>query len=233
MRVRTLALAFVFLPIATTLATELTPAQRTLFDGLSAHRRVALAYLRTGNTDLAAVEIELLIERWRANLPGLGPIERSFQRSLAEAEENLEGSLSALEKNNLDQARALLERATAPLKEWRDSVGIRLFSDCITELSQAYGRLDVYRVRVPDLGNASTRDAVLTASLGTEGTVMRCDEEATSQTRTHPEFRRLIDGMLNSLRQTPEALLQRDGNYLHRLLIEQRSFEQLLAFRFG
>ena len=38
---------------------------------------------------------------------------------------------------------------------------------------------------------------------------------------------------LNSLRQIPEALRQSDPAYFHRLIIEQRSFERLLAFRFG
>ena len=47
------------------------------------------------------------------------------------------------------------------------------------------------------------------------------------------EFRRLIDGMRASLRQMPDALRQRDNDYLHRLLIEQRAFNELLAFRFG
>ena len=233
MRVCLPAFALVLIGAATALATELTPAQRTLFDGFAAHRRVALAYLRTGNADLAAVEIERLIERWKNSLPGLGPTERSFQRSLADTEAAVENSLAALEKGNLDQARALLDRAAAPLKEWRDGVGIRLFSDCIAELSQAYARLDVHRVSAPDLGNPSVRDAVLTAGRGAEAAARRCDGEAASQVRAHPDFRRLIDGMLNSLRQVPDALRQSDGGALYRLLIEQRSFEQLLAFRFG
>ena len=200
---------FVLLSAATAPAAELTAEQRTLFDGFAAHRRVALGYLRTGNADLAAVEIERLIERWRKDLPRLGPIERSFQRSLADAEEAVEDSLSALEKGDVEPARARLERAAAPLKEWRDAVRIRLFSDCIVELSQAYGRLDVHRARAPDLGNPSVRDAVLTASLSTEATVRRCDDEAASQVRAHPDFRRLIDGMLDSLRQMPGAAPER------------------------
>ena len=48
-----------------------------------------------------------------------------------------------------------------------------------------------------------------------------------------PEFRRLIEGMTASMRQMPQAVAGRDGAYLHRLLIEQRSFERLLTFRYG
>jgi hypothetical protein len=39
--------------------------------------------------------------------------------------------------------------------------------------------------------------------------------------------------MIGSLQQVSQAVRQRDSAYLHRLLIEQRSFERLLAFRYG
>ena len=51
--------------------------------------------------------------------------------------------------------------------------------------------------------------------------------------RRHAEFRRLIDGALASLAQFPKAIETRDGDLLHRLLIELRSFDHLLAFRYG
>jgi len=49
----------------------------------------------------------------------------------------------------------------------------------------------------------------------------------------HAEFRRLIDGALASLDQFPKAIEGRDRDLLHRLLIELRSFDHLLAFRYG
>ena len=51
--------------------------------------------------------------------------------------------------------------------------------------------------------------------------------------RSYPEFRRLIDGALASLAQVPRAVDTRDRDLLHRLLIELRSFDHLLAFRYG
>ena len=56
---------------------------------------------------------------------------------------------------------------------------------------------------------------------------------APSGIRNHAEFRRLIDGALASLGQFPKASETRDGDLLHRLLIELRSFDHLLAFRYG
>ena len=51
--------------------------------------------------------------------------------------------------------------------------------------------------------------------------------------RDHAEFRRLIDGALASLAQFPKAIETRDADLLHRLMIELRSFDNLLAFRYG
>jgi hypothetical protein len=51
--------------------------------------------------------------------------------------------------------------------------------------------------------------------------------------RQAPEFRRLVDGAKASLTLIPKAIATRDGDLLHRVLIELRSFDNLLAFRYG
>ena len=56
---------------------------------------------------------------------------------------------------------------------------------------------------------------------------------ADEKTRNGPEFRRLIDGAHASLARVPEAVANKDDDLLHRLLGELRSFDNLLAFRFG
>jgi hypothetical protein len=61
----------------------------------------------------------------------------------------------------------------------------------------------------------------------------RCNEMATDRIRNAPEFRRLIDGSRAGLALIPKAINTRDSDLLHRILIELRSFDNLLAFRFG
>jgi hypothetical protein len=56
---------------------------------------------------------------------------------------------------------------------------------------------------------------------------------ASDEIKAQPEFRRLIDGVAASLALVPKAIASRDGDLLHRLLIELRSFDNLLAFRYG
>jgi hypothetical protein len=83
------------------------------------------------------------------------------------------------------------------------------------------------------LSSAALKSAITKAAADTEAALSRCDREAGPATRNDADFRRLIDGFLNSLKQVPDALRQNDANYFYRLIIEQRSFERLLAFRFG
>jgi hypothetical protein len=56
---------------------------------------------------------------------------------------------------------------------------------------------------------------------------------ADASVRKTPEFRRLVDGARAGLALIPKAIATRDTNLLHRILIELRSFDNLLAFRFG
>ena len=51
--------------------------------------------------------------------------------------------------------------------------------------------------------------------------------------RQSAEFRRLIDGAKAGLALIPQAIARRDGDLLHRVLIELHSFDNLLALRFG
>jgi hypothetical protein len=217
-------------------ARDLPPDLRTLIEGFQAYRRVAIGYLRTQNGDLGAVEIEHLRDRWIADRRKLSPAtatDTAISAALARTEALVADSLKATDGGDVERAQRLLEDAALPLDTWRKANGIRLFSDCIADITAAYEPLDRYRVSSPDLADRSTGDGIASDSNRTIAMLDRCDREATEEVRREPEFRRLIDGMLTSLRQMPEAVRARDRARLHRLLIEQRSFERLLTFRFG
>jgi hypothetical protein len=216
-------------------AAELAPELRALIEGFQAHRRTADAYLRTQNIELAAIEIERLRERWaadRARLPAL-PADAALAEALAETETAVARSLAAADAGDVARARDLLERAAVPLDAWRRSNGVRLFSDCIGEVSQAHAALDRFRENPPDLSDPGTAAPIAAATAAVLSALSRCDREAAPALRQEGEFRRLIDGMSESVRQIPQAIAARDHARLHRLLIEQRSFERLLVFRYG
>jgi hypothetical protein len=236
MAVRWLALAAFVLSIGHVLADGLTPELRTAIDGFSAHRRVAMGYLRTDNPELAALEIERLRDRWQRDVRRIPPgvlNDRALAAALAATEQAIFRSLAAADEGDLIAAQRLLDHASRPLQAWRKANGVRLFSDCIEEASAAYERLDAHRAMPPDLANPEVRGGIVKDAAGTEAAINRCNDEAPPGIRDEAEFRRLVDGMLGSLRQVPDAVRQQDSGLLHRLLIEQRAFDRLLAFRFG
>ena len=102
-----------------------------------------------------------------------------------------------------------------------------MLADCVLDANTAMDALFAHR-REPDWESAVAR-----APNPTAATLQRCDGMAPPAIRNHAEFRRLIDGALASLAQFPKAVETRDGDLLHRLLIELRSFDNLLAFRYG
>jgi hypothetical protein len=231
-----LALALTSGGLAAARADSLPPGIHKLFDGFYAHRRVAVAYLRTGNPDLAAVEIERLRHDWiaaRQAVPDSALSEPSLALALGAAEKSVSLSAQAANVGEFDRARALIESAAAALNDWRKANGMRLFRDCIAEIGGAYEQLDRHADTPPNLDDIALGGVIVAIASLVESAVERCEEEAAPGTRANPEFQRLFGGMRASLRQVPAAVAQRDGDYLHRLLIEQRSFERLLAFHFG
>jgi hypothetical protein len=229
-----LVAALQVLSCAAALARDLPPALRTLIEDFQGRRRVALGYLRTQNGDLGAVEIERLRDRLAVDRGKLPPsTDLPLMIAIARTEGLVASSLQAADGGDVDRARSLLDESAKPLDGWRQENGVRLFSDCIAEIVTAYGRLDPVRSSTPDLADAAAGRRIVDASRAVMVALDRCEQEAGDERRGEPEFRRLFDGMRASLRQLPEAVAARDADLLHRLLIEQRSYEELLQFRFG
>jgi hypothetical protein len=108
----------------------------------------------------------------------------------------------------------------------RKAAHVPVLADCVRDANQAMDKLMGYDAHVGEPGlteAANAYDAILA----------RCDGMASDKTRKEPEFRRLIDGAHASLARIPEAFAMKDNDLLHRLLGELRSFDNLLAFRFG
>ena len=93
--------------------------------------------------------------------------------------------------------------------------------------------LMVYNDRAIDWSKAGTESGVASKASDYGMVLERCDAIANESIRRLPEFRRLVDGAKVSLALIPKAIATRDGDLLHRVLIELRSFDNLLDFRFG
>ena len=233
--VTTLAALLMLLP-SLALARDLPSDLRALIENLQAHRRVALGYLRTHNGDLAAVEVERLRDKLADNRRALSALtlaDTALAAALSQGMDAIAESLKAADNGDLERARVFLQAASGPLDAWRKANNVRMFADCIGEISAAYEPLDGFRVTSPALSEPGMGERVVAAASRVVAALDRCETEAADELRGEPAFRRLFDGMRASLQQMPEAVRTRDAALLHRLLIEQLSFEQLLAFRFG
>ena len=204
------------------------------------HNRVAIGYLRTGNLDLALLEIDRLREAW-------GAVEQRFAGKRPDAFDGiaLYGTLWTgvnarlvaadlmIKIGRPDAARQSLEAIRGDLYDLRKAAGIAVLADCVRDANAAMDALMVYDDRALDWTKSETRFGIANKASIYGSVLDRCDGMAGDALRQAPEFRRLVDGAKAGLALIPKAIATRDSDLLHRVLIELRSFDNLLAFRFG
>jgi hypothetical protein len=207
---------------------------------VESHNRVAIGYLRTGNVDLASLELDRLREAW-------GTLQQRFNGKRPDAFDGvaLYGTLwtgvSArlvaadlmLKTGRLDAARQSLEAIRRDFYDLRKAAGIVVLADCVRDANAVMDALMVYNDRALDWTKPGTRFDVASKASIYGYALDRCDGMASDAMRKAPEFRRLVDGAKAGLALVPKAIATRDSDLLHRVLIELRSFDNLLAFRFG
>ncbi len=204
------------------------------------HNRVAIGYLRTGNVDLASIELDRLRESWNA-------LQQRFVGKRPDAFDGISlygllwTGVSArlvaadlmLKTGRSDAARQSLDAIRGDLYELRKAAGIAVLADCVRDANAAMDALMVYGDRALDWTKSATRFGIANKASIYGYVLGRCDGMAGDAVGKSPEFRRLIDGAKAGLALIPKAIATRDSDLLHRVLIELRSFDNLLAFRFG
>jgi hypothetical protein len=205
----------------------------------SAHNRVAIGYLRTGNRDLAMLEIDRLREAWGAVASRFSKPPDAFAdhaqlytTTMLDVSTRLVAASIMINSGRPDAARDSLTGLRNELSDLRKAAGVVVLADCVREANDAMDALFAYD-RALDWTNSDTRFAVANKASIYGYVLDRCDRIASDAVRGTPEFRRLIEGAKAGLALIPKAITTRDGDLLHRILIELRSFDNLLAFRFG
>ena len=209
-------------------------------ENAAAHNRVAIGYLRTGNSDLAELEIDrlraawsALVERFSGKRPDAFADNELFGPTLTGVSARLVAASLMLNSGRLEAARESLVAIRADLSQLRRASGIVLLADCVRDANAAMDALKAYHDRALDWTKPEIRFGIAAKASIYGHELERCDAIAAEAVRKSPEFRRLIDGAKAGLALIPKAIATRDGELLHRILIELRSFDNLLAFRFG
>lgn len=206
---------------------------------VAAHNRVALGYLRTGNTDLAALEVERLRTAWNALVDRFGNdrpdafAPERYAMTLADVGGRLAAAETLLRNGQPEATETALAGIREALSRLRRESGVTVLADCVLDANAAMAALDVLDRTPLDWSAPDTAVRIAAAGAQYRGTLERCDSMAPPTVKTSPDFRRLIDGALASLALVPKAVADRDGELFHRIVIELRAFDNLLAFRFG
>jgi hypothetical protein len=208
-------------------------------EDVAAHNRVALGDLRTENVDLATVELERMKDAWGAFAERFGgsrpaPFRdnKLYVAMLVDVPTRIVTAMIMVNFGRPDVARNSLQAIREELTAMRRESGVEVMADCVLDANAAMDALFVYR-DPPDWDRPATPGDIAAKADAYGASVKRCDAMALAPLRTDPEFRRLVDGVAASLAFVPKAVAARDGDLLHRVIVELRSFDNLLAFRYG
>jgi hypothetical protein len=225
---RNFLLSVALLAAAAAHADDLSNFNRAV-EAAAAHNRTAIAYFRNGNIDLAATEVDRLRDAWSkvSELPRPSVFDRAnYTLAMTDIATRLVTADMMLNLDRPDNARQSLLAIQDDLYQLRKSAHVPVLADCIRDANEAMNKLMAFDGQVQSNG-------LTEAAAGYRAALARCDQMADEKTRREPEFRRLVDGAQAGLARVPEAVTSKDEDLLHRLLIELRSFDNLLAFRFG
>lgn len=204
------------------------------------HNRGALRHLRAGNADLAKSELESLRQAWGALVGKYGPNRPTAFRenplyvtTFVDVQTRIIGADLVIALGRPDVAADSLAVIRKELSEMRRASGVEVLADCILDANGAMEALFVDPDHAFDWTKPETA-ADFGAKTGAYGAIIRrCDRMVSPALPSYAEFRHVIDGIAAALALVPKAVSAHDNDLLHRLLIELRSFDDLLLFRYG
>ena len=203
------------------------------FKPVNAHLRTAISYLRTGNTDFAALALEDLIAAKTQEVTG-SVTNQALLKIVQSTPAEAKSALDLIDANQPEKARAALLKMRQSFFAGHQKNNITVFDDCIWALVKKGPPLWYYRKNRPDLGNREQLQSVAKAAANYLQQLNTCDSQATPQLKADGDYHRIVNGARQSLERIPvEALAQKDSGQLYRFIIELRSFDRLLYFRFG
>src|SRR5664279_3173577 len=177
-----------------------------LVEQAQSHNRVAIGYLRTGNLDLALLEIERLRDAWSAfeqRFAGKRPDVFDGVMQYGTLFTGMHARLVAVDlmitMGKPDAVRQSLEAIRGDLYDLRKAAGIVVLADCVRDANAGMDALMVYDDRALDFAKPQTRSDLAAKAQSYGTTLTRCDTIAGDAVRNSPEFRRLIDGAQASL----------------------------------
>ncbi len=204
------------------------------------HYRETLFYLRTGNSDVALVELQKWTEKWQDITVDHGPRPPDVYADDTTWKATLT-KIFDLSTSGLSQARTgRVKRAVDDLKDIRWILSklrrrnhVVIFSDHVDRANQLFDRLFVFRHAPPEFANQKQVDHFRAAvSYATLAYQLVMDNAPTAY-RDDPEFQRLMKQSFHSFDRLWVAINARNRLNLINILREMRSSDRMLYLRFG
>jgi hypothetical protein len=163
------------LPVLLSLSLPAQAGQLAAFNAAVAEAyapyRGAVSYLRTGNLDLAALELEAAAARWSAVVerfaaapPDAFADDPAWRASLMNLSRRFDKAIQAIDAGDPETARSLLAPVRGTLGALRRRNNVTVFSDHIDEITRAMDRLWRFRKEPPDFAEAATLRELQSAS---------------------------------------------------------------------
>lgn len=202
--------------------------------------RAAHFYLRTGNPFVAVLELESALTVWRdkvmpfaATLPDAFIEDAAFKATLDDIARRLADGHARAADGRAEAAVKVLDPIRPALAELRARNRISTYSDHVDRANAAMDALWEFRRNQPKLSDPAVRNALRRAAAFVEMAYEICRDEAPAAFRDDPEFRRLVDGTLESMAKMWPAIDAKDLTTVINILREVRSFDHILWMRFG
>lgn len=203
------------------------------------HNRTALGYLRSESLDLASFELDRMKNAWgdvTGQFGGSPPAalrdNPHYTEALVDVPTRIVTAMIMVNLGRTDIASNSLQAIRLELSKMRHESGIEVLADCVLDHNGAVARLVAYDETPPDWTRADAAAELKARADEIEKVSKHCDAVA-GALRERPEFRRLIDGTLASLKLIPQVIQTNDDNLLRRVIGELRAYDNLLSFKYG
>jgi hypothetical protein len=222
------------------------PSDEPLEDFLDAKQgayryyRSAWFYLRTGNIDLAAMELSFFVRGWQeiqsrfSDAPpdpfGNDP---HWAEGLAEIGAMAADGMAALETADAEAAESSLKAIPRVMAEIRARNGVITFSDAVDSLTYAMEILWRFRHETVDFDDEATVTEISDGAARLRAAFDRLRDDAPDDVAFDDQFLRLVNDSDAAVDRLEDALVARDQRALVDALRELRSFERLLWLNFG
>lgn len=200
--------------------------------------RLALSYLRSGETELGGISLATFIDEWSAldkrfaaNPPAPFDKDSQFAATLADVSKHAKDSQERLSQGDASGAVAKLEPIRSILRQMRRRNGIRTLSDCIDNISAQMDRLQALRDAKFD-GEDRRQMNAAKETLDSFSPVLRACKQQSPEAN-QDQYRRLIKQASSSVESAKNALVTHDTARFIRIVRELRSIDHILFQQFG